>query len=475
MVPPKKKQTETSGTREKLKNDKEFSANKIQIITMDFLLHVSGLVPPKNATPFIRFLYKIFIRVIFTLNILSLLGQLIAVYVHWGNITVISTIMSYMSGFLLSLLGCVYFLHNKDKFMRLIDLLRNEFVANMNSKYIKCIQFAERQVILSCIYSAPIAISFGLFSIAAPFLSNNTNSNFDNNTLTTERNNLDRLMFVIWLPFAIEDSPQFEIIMVLQAILISFGLFMMAAVDVIFLLLMSHAAAQFKVLCAMLNDMHENVSEVELNRTKQMSPLQEIADFNCMKDPVTSADDITCLESGSGNCGNPSSETRQEKCHVNKDPFLLYLVKCIKYHQALIVFVSHLNEIVSLVTFMRIVNFPLILCMTGFGITQNYADRQQFLKFFCFFVISLVVIGGYSWFGQQVIDESEKVQLAFYSTDWYSQTPGYKSLLPLAMMRASRPLRVNAGVFFDMSLLTFSSLVNASYRYFTMLIQLHDS
>ncbi|XP_023723776.1 uncharacterized protein LOC111873355 isoform X2 [Cryptotermes secundus] len=103
-------------------------------------------------------------------------------------------------------------------------------------------------------------------------------------------------------------------------------------------------------------------------------------------------------------------------------------------------FVDHLNKIVSLVTFLKVLNFPLLLCMTGFQMMQ-----------------------------------SEKVQLAFYSTEWYSQTAGYKSLLPLAIMRASRPVTVKAGVFFDMSFLTLASLVNASYRFMTMLIQLNDS
>jgi hypothetical protein len=99
---------------------------------------------------------------------------------------------------------------------------------------------------------------------------------------------------------------------------------------------MSHAAAQFKVLCAMLNDMYDNIAEDELNRKKPKSPLHDIADSNLMKDPLTSANNIVSHESGSGNCGGPSFETRQENSHVNSDPFQLYLVQCIKYHQAVI-------------------------------------------------------------------------------------------------------------------------------------------
>jgi hypothetical protein len=48
--------------------------------------------------------------------------------------------------------------------------------------------------------------------------------------------------------------------------------------------------------------------------------------------------------------------------------------------------------------------------------------------------------------------------MAFYSTDWYNQTPGFKRLLPLAIMRASRPVTVRAGVFYDMSFLTLASV-----------------
>jgi hypothetical protein len=336
MVTLKEKQNGTPEIREKSNDDEEFPANKVQIMTLDFLLYVSGLLPPNNATPFIRLLNRMFLTFIFALYTYTLLGQLIAVYLHWGDIPVISTIMSYMSGLLVAVIDSVYFLHNKDEFMRLIDLLRNEFVANMDSKYIKFIHIAERDV-KQCLFIAfPFATVLGTISIVLPFLNDSNISNFDNNTVTTEGSNLKRLTLVMWLPFAVEDSPQFEIIMGLQMMVMLFSILMLTAVDVIFVSLMSHAAAQFKVLCAMLNDMHENISEVELHRTKHTSPLQDIANFNRMKDPLTSADDITCYESGSGNCGSSSFETRPEIRHVNRDAFRLYLAECIRYHQAVV-------------------------------------------------------------------------------------------------------------------------------------------
>jgi hypothetical protein len=319
---------------EKLKND-EFPVKEVQIMTLGFMLHVSLLAPPKNATPFIRCLYKIFLTVSLTLQLLSLLGQIMAVYVNWGNIPVISSIISYMSGFLLSIIGSLYFLHNKEKFMTLIDLLRTEFVANMNSKYMKFIPIAERQVKLLSMLAIPLAVPVGTLTILTPFL-RNTISDFGNNNITSDGTNFDRLMFMVWVPFSIEESPQFEIILFLQMIVMCCTQLMMIAVDAIFLLLMSHAAAQFKVICAMLNDMHQNVSEEEMKRRKQNSPFDDNRDFNLMKDLLTSANNITSQESESGNCGNPGFDTSQEDSHVSGDAFRLYLVECIKYHQAVI-------------------------------------------------------------------------------------------------------------------------------------------
>jgi hypothetical protein len=45
-----------------------------------------------------------------------------------------------------------------------------------------------------------------------------------------------------------------------------------------------------------------------------------------------------------------------------------------------------------------------------------------------------------------------------YCTDWYNQAPGFKRLLPVAIMRASNSVKVKAGVFFDMSCVTLASV-----------------
>jgi cation transport ATPase len=336
MITPKDKQIETSETREKSNNEEEFSVNKIQIITFDFLLHVSGLLPPNNATPFIKLLHKIFLTGIFSLYTSALFGQVIGVYIYWGNIPVISTTVGHMSALLLAVIACAYFLRNKEKYKELVDLMKTEFVAKVTTKYVKFIHHAERQIKLYLWISVPLVTLLGIIWVTAPFVNKDTSSNFSNITVSRDENNLKRLMFAMWLPFGVEDSPQYEIILGLQIIVVSLPIAMLAAVDLTFMSLMGHAAAQFKVLCAMLNDMHENITESKQHRTEPASPMRVSTDDSSVAETLTSTNDILCHESGSGIPMKHSSEMRQENCHVIIDPCQLYLVDRMRHHQALI-------------------------------------------------------------------------------------------------------------------------------------------
>jgi hypothetical protein len=335
MMTPKSKQAVTSETGDKSADEGECSANTVQIITFEFLLHACGLLPPDSATLFVRLLHKIYLTVVFALYTCTLLGQMAVVYVYWGNIPVISTTVGNMSALILAVLACAYFLRNQEKYMGLIDLLKMEFVAKVASKYVKFIRHTDRQMKLYLWISVPIVMALGIIWIAAPFVNMDASSGSSSN-VTREENSLKRMVFAMWVPFGIEDSPQFEIFIGLQMIILSLPMVMLSAVDLTFLSLLGHAAAQFKVLCAMLRDMHENISEGVSHRTEHTSPLHLTADDSSAKETLTSANDTICHESGSEISGNPCFERLQEDCHVIIDPFKMYLVSCIRRHQDLI-------------------------------------------------------------------------------------------------------------------------------------------
>jgi hypothetical protein len=330
-----------SDTRDALNSKEDNSANEVQIMHFNFLLNIFGLLPPKNATPFVRFLYKVFIVGIISLYLLTVVGQLTAIFLHWGDIPLLASTMCITSGLILTSISCGYFLRKKNTFMRLIDVLKMELIAEMRSKYSRFTQQAERQIKIFVFITVQITLAcVGIWTFAA-YLNQDDVNNMGNNNITAGEYGVERMVYVIWVPFDIYKSPQFQIISVLQIIVGSLAGSTLLAVDTVFLSLMAHAAAQFKVLSETLNDMHENIAESEFHRTEERaSPVHVSTNDSSVKETLTSARGNIPHEYPSGSeehYGSPSSGTAHPgDGRAQEDPFQLYLVECIKYHQAII-------------------------------------------------------------------------------------------------------------------------------------------
>jgi hypothetical protein len=328
-------------------NDEEFSGSGLRIMRINFImLNIVGLLPPDRAGPFMRFIYKVFIAVVMFMEVVILLGQLIAVIVHWGNLQLIANTMCIMNGFAVSFISCTYFLRNKTKILMLIDLLRDKFVSKTKSKYIKIIKNAERQIIIYLYLSSPVVGCCCFFWAIAPFLNRNASSNTEALNVTKTEHNFEKMIFIMWTPFDIEQSPQFEIIRVLQVSFLHIGVGMVHAVGVLFKSLMSHSAAQFKVLVAMLNDMHENIGGNELPITETVFPPNSAKNCRKVINNVTVKHNLTDEDTVAWNETDEQSRNSSiclaflkhfdEHDNSGEDEFQQYLVNCIKYHESVI-------------------------------------------------------------------------------------------------------------------------------------------
>jgi hypothetical protein len=334
------KDIQNSRTTEEVNNEEEISENSVHIMTFKILLNIVGLLPPENATSFVRLLYKLFIAGILLIYTVTVSCQLIAILVYWGNIPLISATMCVMNGIIVTMITCIYFLHSKTKFLELVDLMRSKFVAVVKLKYIKFVKNAERQVKMDVLLSSPVISGCGFMWTVVPLLNNGPVLNSEDKNATAGDHNLERMIFVMWFPFETEESPRFEIIFLLQFIIISLAIFQLYFVDIMFLTLMSHAAGQFKVLQVMLADMHQNISENGLHSTKDINSLHITTDGSFNYEAHTSTDSPVSLQSWIQVKDDSEHPRTQIVClkddEMCKDQFIKYLVECIKFHQAII-------------------------------------------------------------------------------------------------------------------------------------------
>jgi hypothetical protein len=334
-------------TRDFISNEEQHCPRDLKIMRISFfLLNVAGLLPPDRAGPWMRFIYNVFTAGALLMEVLILLGQLTAVVVYWGDLHIVSNTMCLMNAFILSFLCCIYFLYNKRKILKLIDLLRDKFVVNAKSKNINLIKSADRKIKFYLCHSCPVLLCLTFSWVIAPFVNRKTISNIQAKNATTKEQNIQNMIFVMWTPFDIEQSPQFEIITAVQCFFVNIGALIVYAVWVTFLSLMSHSAAQFKVLVAMLNDMHENISLNELPTTETASPPCGILDggdvINNVRERHKSTNDTTDVSSWNetGEQSRNSSFRMKFLKHIyehnnmEEDKFQHYLIYCIKYHKA---------------------------------------------------------------------------------------------------------------------------------------------
>jgi hypothetical protein len=159
--------------------------------------------------------------------------------------------------------------------------------------------------------------------------------------VTNREHSVENMIFVMWTPFDIEQSPQSEIIMVLQVIFVNIGTGIIYAVGMLFLSLMSHSAAQFKVLAAMLDDMQQNIFEDVLPKKRGKFLLnKDIADVTEEEAPVHIMNKSSCTENKQQSTNQSSELILSKKVgdenRLVEDEFHKYLVNCIQSHRDII-------------------------------------------------------------------------------------------------------------------------------------------
>ncbi|KAJ9579865.1 hypothetical protein L9F63_004467 [Diploptera punctata] len=257
-----------------------------------------------------------------------------------------------------------------------------------------------------------------------------------------------KMPFVIYLPIVDVNNVSGRFVILFFQLFLSTALLITAvAVDLTCLALINQVSAQFRYLMALLENMDEEHNEWKLRRKEICG--QKPTDLQNFQENIEGEED--------------------EQWYEN------YLKECIHRHQALLAYVDDLNDLMNLPVFIQIGNVPILVCLTGFNITEKDKSIEQSVMFIAFFSASVYKLFLYCWFGQNLINTSEQVQETVYGCSWYLRRERFKKLVPMMLMRSSRCAKMSASVFFDLSFETFSSFMNTAYSYITLLNQMNES
>ncbi|CAD6228753.1 GSCOCT00006529001.3-RA-CDS, partial [Cotesia congregata] len=146
------------------------------------------------------------------------------------------------------------------------------------------------------------------------------------------------------------------------------------------------------------------------------------------------------------------------------------IIHCVRMHRTTLEFADEIDSAYSTAWFIMLITCLVGLTFTGTAvrliIIDTLPETNEAIKYVSFCLGHAFHLYFTSFQGQLLIDNSEAV---FYDTLWYRIPIFYQKLLITIMMRSMNPCRISAGKVYILAKDTFSSVMQKSMSFFTVL------
>ncbi|KAJ9598693.1 hypothetical protein L9F63_010642, partial [Diploptera punctata] len=136
-----------------------------------------------------------------------------------------------------------------------------------------------------------------------------------------------------------------------------------------------------------------------------------------------------------------------KKASTQEEEHYKLLIQCINHHQNVLNFGKEANEVMSMILFIQFTVIICGLCVASFVASLPRVDIHTRFKSINYVMVLTLQILLPCWYGQKVIDQSERIKDAVYGCNWYEMSPRFRKALVFAIMRSNRPLVFSVGGF----------------------------
>ncbi|XP_023726546.1 uncharacterized protein LOC111874907 isoform X2 [Cryptotermes secundus] len=414
------------------------------------LLFYAGVLPTHRvaSSSWRLRLYRAYPVLMVLLYIMVFTAQCLAMYKFWGDLDAVTDTAFTMVGVFMCYIQATYTTRNSDKILQLVDTLETKLTPTMKT----LASTREQSILVTNTARKTRLLTWTMFVIvhgmliswiAMPLIHRYSEGaqemNFDSDKP------LPYFCFIIWLPFDALRSPVYEIVYSIQTMCFLMACLYYTSVNTVFMTLIIHTSTQFRILVMSLRDMDELFPVQNMEREEP----QMGSESNAEEYPHDLSISI----------GNELDA---------------YFIECIKHHKAIIRFAEELNAVLSPLLLFYFFCSQLIMCVVTFQVVLTWGQGNSVLKFVLGLAAAACGPLMFCWFGTDIIQESLAVQQAAYGCAWYHRLRSFNRLLAVVIMRTQKPVRLKAGMFYEVSLTTFTQMLNTVYTYFAVLKQLYD-
>ncbi|XP_066586709.1 odorant receptor 13a-like [Prorops nasuta] len=145
---------------------------------------------------------------------------------------------------------------------------------------------------------------------------------------------------------------------------------------------------------------------------------------------------------------------------------------CIRMHQDALKFVKQIDDAFSSSLFFQLTSNLVILSITGVQVIVNIDKPGDVIRFGGFAIGQIIHLFFINLPGQYIQDHSDRILDFVCELEWYNTSQNTKNLLQIFIMRCQKVCQLTAGKLVVMSMFTFSSFLQTSISYFTVLSSL---
>jgi hypothetical protein len=239
----------------------EISPNELKVMSLNrMVLHISFTVPTKtiSASPLKSSLYNLFTPCVFVLYTLVLTAQILGVYQYWGDLDVTMENLFLTTGFVMCYWEGAYIKIKREQIWNIFDRLDSAPVPTVsNSALSEAHKRIIREAQSSCMklsWFMFLSINVGtlmwavfpLVNLLVHSLSEDESS--DAVPQETACKPWPYLMYIIWVPYDATTMPMYAVTYTVQVIVYFTASLYNTGSNIVFLNLVLHATAKFKIV-----------------------------------------------------------------------------------------------------------------------------------------------------------------------------------------------------------------------------------
>ncbi|XP_026319480.1 odorant receptor 46a-like [Hyposmocoma kahamanoa] len=170
------------------------------------------------------------------------------------------------------------------------------------------------------------------------------------------------------------------------------------------------------------------------------------------------------------------TDERNGNCrHIGNDDkeLISRLNKAIVHYDEVSKFCELIQDTFSVTLFIQFSMASCIICICAFRFILP-GSVQYYIFLVTYTSVRIIQIMVPCWFGNRIMDKSYELCHALYCCKWTSKSRIFKSSVRIFMVRACRPLTITGGKMFSLSLITFTSILQTAYSFFTLLCHMRN-